>query len=90
MSESGRPVVVVLAGGTPPRLDRIGPGAELRHVTEDGLADALPTADVLLVWDFLSDAVPAPGPGAAARLGAHRQRGRRPAAVPRTGRRPTP
>lgn len=58
MSESGRPVVVVLAGGTPPRLDRIGPRAELRHVTEDGLADALPTADVLLVWDFLTDALP--------------------------------
>ncbi|MEV8566823.1 D-2-hydroxyacid dehydrogenase [Streptomyces sp. NPDC051322] len=58
MSETGPPVVVVLAGGTPPRLDRIGARTRLRHVTEDGLAEALPTADVLLVWDFLTDALP--------------------------------
>lgn len=52
------PTVVVLHGGEPPpAMDRIGHVAELRPTTEDGLAAALPGADVMFVWDFRSDAV---------------------------------
>jgi phosphoglycerate dehydrogenase-like enzyme len=58
MSTTGPPVVVVLGEETPPLLDRIDGAARLRQVTEDGLAEALAAADVLLVWDFLTDALP--------------------------------
>ncbi|MGH3980777.1 MAG: D-2-hydroxyacid dehydrogenase [Pseudonocardiaceae bacterium] len=45
------------AGDLPAGLDAITEGALLRTVTGDDLPAALPGADVLLVWDFLSDAV---------------------------------
>ncbi len=45
----------------PPRLEQcLGPDAEsavIRYATADQLPAALPSADVLLVWDFRSDAV---------------------------------
>jgi phosphoglycerate dehydrogenase-like enzyme len=48
------PTVCVLhADDRPPGLDVDG----LRFATADTLADALPGSDVLLVWDFTSDAV---------------------------------
>ena len=58
MSGTPLPVVVVLADRTPPLLERISGAARVRQVTEDGLADALTRADALLVWDFLTDALP--------------------------------
>ncbi|MEV5535678.1 D-2-hydroxyacid dehydrogenase [Saccharopolyspora shandongensis] len=52
------PTVVVLHGGTPPaEMARIQAHAELRYADADQLADALPGADVLFVWDFRSDAI---------------------------------
>jgi phosphoglycerate dehydrogenase-like enzyme len=44
---------VLHADDLPPGLG----GAELRFATDDTLADALPGTEVLLVWDFTSDAV---------------------------------
>ncbi|MDJ1133293.1 D-2-hydroxyacid dehydrogenase [Streptomyces iconiensis] len=46
-----------------PRLDRLAGRARVVHVDEKRLADQLPHADVLLVWDFLSDAVRDAWPG---------------------------
>ncbi|MCF6525999.1 D-2-hydroxyacid dehydrogenase [Streptomyces sp. JJ36] len=58
--------VVVLDADPLPRLDRLEGRARVLHADEKSLADRLPEADVLLVWDFLSDAVreawPGPGP----------------------------
>ncbi|MFR9723952.1 D-2-hydroxyacid dehydrogenase [Streptomyces sp. MS19] len=61
------PRLVVLDDDPPPRLGRLAGRAEVVSVTDAaGLAAELPRADVLLVWDFLSDAVrdawPADGP----------------------------
>lgn len=50
-------VVVLHAGDLPAGLEEITSGAILRTVTADELPSALPGADVLLVWDFLSDAL---------------------------------
>ncbi|MBB0247155.1 D-2-hydroxyacid dehydrogenase [Streptomyces alkaliphilus] len=51
---------------TSPRLDRLAGRADITRVEAAELAGALPGADVLLVWDFTSDAVrrcwPGPGP----------------------------
>jgi phosphoglycerate dehydrogenase-like enzyme len=58
MSETGPPVVVVLGDDRPPLLERMGQAARLRQVTQQGLREALAEADVLLVWDFLTDALP--------------------------------
>ncbi|ALE85184.1 D-2-hydroxyacid dehydrogenase [Pseudonocardia sp. HH130629-09] len=51
--------VAVLHGGeTPPGLERHAGDARLRFAADaDGLAAALPGSDVLLTWDFTSDAV---------------------------------
>ena len=59
------PVITVLhSADLPPGLsDRVG-SAELRFATDDTLRDALPGADVLLVWDFTSDAVARAWPAA--------------------------
>lgn len=53
------PVVTVLHGGdTPPGLGPQADDARLRFAsTADELAGALPGSDVLLTWDFTSDAV---------------------------------
>jgi phosphoglycerate dehydrogenase-like enzyme len=62
-------VVVVLhshSGGTrkPPETESLDRLAEVRYVTEEGLADALPGADVLMVWDFNSHALAGAWPAA--------------------------
>lgn len=52
------PVVAVLyQGDPPPGLDGAAVGGELRLARSGELAAAVQGADVLLVWDFLSDAV---------------------------------
>ena len=50
-------VVVLHADNRPEGLDKVAEFAEVRHATADTLADALDGADVLLVWDFFSDAL---------------------------------
>ncbi|WP_326596820.1 D-2-hydroxyacid dehydrogenase [Streptomyces sp. NBC_01803] len=60
------PRVLVLDTDPSPRLDRLTGHARVVRADEKGLADRLPEADALLVWDFASDAVrhawPGPGP----------------------------
>jgi phosphoglycerate dehydrogenase-like enzyme len=52
-------VIAVLTGDVPPTgLEERADGAEIRFADESTLAAALPGADVLLAWDFLSHAVP--------------------------------
>ncbi|SNS80534.1 D-2-hydroxyacid dehydrogenase [Rhodococcoides kyotonense] len=54
-----RPVVVVLhADHLPEGMDAVSAVAEVRYATADTLGDAMPGADVLLLWDFFSSAVP--------------------------------
>ncbi|RRQ25764.1 D-2-hydroxyacid dehydrogenase [Rhodococcus sp. Eu-32] len=54
-----RPIVVVLhADHLPEGLDAVSAVAEVRYATADTLGDAMPGADVLLLWDFFSSAVP--------------------------------
>lgn len=66
MSES----TVVVLGDTPPvRLDRLVGRARVVVSDEASLARLLPTADVLLVWDFGSDAVREAWPGDGPRPG---------------------
>lgn len=66
MTYSRVPRVLVLDADPPPRLDRLAGRAHVLHSDEKTLARRLPEADVLLVWDFGSDAVrdawPGPGP----------------------------
>jgi phosphoglycerate dehydrogenase-like enzyme len=57
------PCVLVLDAEPLPRLDRLSGRARVVHADEKTLADHLPSADVLLVWDFLSDAVREAWPG---------------------------
>lgn len=53
-----KPVVVVLhADVLPSGMDAVAAAAELRYATADTLAENLPGADVLLVWDFFSTAL---------------------------------
>jgi phosphoglycerate dehydrogenase-like enzyme len=53
------PVLTVLCGAQhPPDMDTIESMVDVRYTDENGLADALPGADVLFVYDFLSTAVP--------------------------------
>lgn len=54
MSES---TVLVLGSDPPPKLDRLAGRARVIFTDESSLADRLPSADVLLAWDFTSDAV---------------------------------
>ncbi|MFE2597856.1 D-2-hydroxyacid dehydrogenase [Streptomyces sp. NPDC059396] len=57
------PALLVLDADPPPRLGRLTGKARIQHTDETGLADRLPAADVLLVWDFTSDAVRNAWPG---------------------------
>ncbi|MEV0783407.1 D-2-hydroxyacid dehydrogenase [Streptomyces sp. NPDC050423] len=57
------PVLLVLDADPPPRLGRLAGRVRVRHVDGAGLAAQLPGADVLLVWDFTSDAVREAWPG---------------------------
>jgi phosphoglycerate dehydrogenase-like enzyme len=59
------PTIAILPSeDRPPQLEQRAGSAELRFATDDTLADALPGADVLLVWDFTSDAVARAWPAA--------------------------
>ncbi|POX40733.1 hydroxyacid dehydrogenase [Streptomyces sp. Ru73] len=49
--------VLVLGSEPPPKLDRLSGRAQVIFADEKTLADRLPTADVLLAWDFTSDAI---------------------------------
>lgn len=75
LTESGTAHLLVLGPpahapgpiGPAPRLESLADRARVTQVTDaQALADALPDADALLVWDFSSDAVRTawPGPGA--------------------------
>ncbi|GEB51373.1 2-hydroxyacid dehydrogenase [Streptomyces cacaoi] len=55
--------VLVLDAEPLPRLDRLAGRARVRHADARTLKDQLPYADVLLAWDFLSDAVRLAWPG---------------------------
>ncbi|NBE53816.1 D-2-hydroxyacid dehydrogenase [Streptomyces boluensis] len=57
------PTVLVLDAEPPPRLGRLTGRARILHADEDTLAELLPLADVLLVWDFSSHAVRRAWPG---------------------------
>ncbi|WP_329229204.1 D-2-hydroxyacid dehydrogenase [Streptomyces sp. NBC_00111] len=57
------PVILVLDTDPSPRLGRLTGRAVVRYADERTLAERLPGADVLLVWDFTSDAVRAAWPG---------------------------
>ncbi|MFI9353523.1 D-2-hydroxyacid dehydrogenase [Streptomyces lydicus] len=54
MTES---TVLVLGADPPPKLDRLAGRAQVIFTDETSLADRLPSADVLLAWDFTSDAI---------------------------------
>ncbi|MFI7314936.1 D-2-hydroxyacid dehydrogenase [Streptomyces hygroscopicus] len=60
MSES---TVVVFGDQPPVRLDRVADRARVLVCDETSLPEVLPAADVLLVWDFTSDAVRDAWPG---------------------------
>lgn len=50
-------IVVLHSGDLPPALDAAVGAAGVRYATAAELTSALPGADVLLIWDFTSDAV---------------------------------
>ncbi|MFE7773076.1 D-2-hydroxyacid dehydrogenase [Streptomyces sp. NPDC057445] len=60
------PILLVLEADPPPRLGPLTGQAHIRYTDDRSLAEELPHADALLVWDFTSDAVrrawPGPGP----------------------------
>lgn len=55
--------LLVLDADPLPQLGRLEGRAQIVHADEKTLAEHLPTADVLLAWDFLSDAVREAWPG---------------------------
>ncbi|MEU7558064.1 D-2-hydroxyacid dehydrogenase [Streptomyces eurythermus] len=57
------PTVLVLDADPPPRLGRLTGRARIVRTDEAHLAQRLPAADVLLVWDFTSHAVREAWPG---------------------------
>ena len=60
---SPNPAVLVLEGEVPPpQLASIERLADVRHAGEANLAESLPGAEVLFLWDFWSDAVAAAWP----------------------------
>ncbi|POX56078.1 hydroxyacid dehydrogenase [Streptomyces sp. Ru71] len=60
---SAPPTLLVLDADPPPRLGRLTGRARIVHTDAAGLAERLPDADVLLVWDFTSTAVRDAWPG---------------------------
>ncbi|WP_369169610.1 D-2-hydroxyacid dehydrogenase [Streptomyces sp. R28] len=61
------PTLLVLDTDPLPRLGRLTGRARVEHADESTLAERLPHADVLLVWDFASHAVRHAWPGAGPR-----------------------
>jgi phosphoglycerate dehydrogenase-like enzyme len=57
------PTLLVLDADPPPRLGRLTGRARIVHTGAGRLAERLPEADVLLVWDFASTAVRDAWPG---------------------------
>ncbi|MGW4562239.1 D-2-hydroxyacid dehydrogenase [Streptomyces sp. NPDC004561] len=57
------PTLLVLDAEPPPRLGRLTGRARIVHTDAARLAERLPTADALLVWDFTSHAVREAWPG---------------------------
>jgi phosphoglycerate dehydrogenase-like enzyme len=57
------PTLLVLDADPLPRLGRLTGKARIEHADETTLAERLPSADVLLVWDFTSTAVRDAWPG---------------------------
>ncbi|WP_039932684.1 D-2-hydroxyacid dehydrogenase [Streptomyces viridochromogenes] len=57
------PTLLVLDAEPLPRLGRLTGRAHVEHTDAKGLAERLPRADVLLVWDFTSHAVRDAWPG---------------------------
>ncbi|MGW0129993.1 D-2-hydroxyacid dehydrogenase [Streptomyces sp. NPDC003299] len=57
------PTLLVLDADPPPRLGRLTGRARIVHTDAGRLAERLPEADVLLVWDFASTAVRDVWPG---------------------------
>ncbi|UQA95248.1 D-2-hydroxyacid dehydrogenase [Streptomyces halobius] len=57
MSESTGTTVLVLGSDPPPKLDRLTGRARVIYADDTSLAGLLPSADVLLAWDFTSDAI---------------------------------
>ncbi|MGC0382829.1 D-2-hydroxyacid dehydrogenase [Streptomyces sp. SAI-129] len=57
------PTLLVLDAEPPPRLGRLTGRARVEHADATTLAERLPHADVLLVWDFASHAVREAWPG---------------------------
>ena len=55
--DTSRPVVAALCGGRPDGMEPIEAVADVRYVDGDTLAEALPGAEVLFVWDFRSAAL---------------------------------
>ncbi|MBA0049646.1 D-2-hydroxyacid dehydrogenase [Streptomyces sp. AJS327] len=55
--------LLVLDAEPLPRLERLAGRARVVHADEKTLAELLPTADALLAWDFLSDAIREAWPG---------------------------
>ncbi|WP_051371032.1 D-2-hydroxyacid dehydrogenase [Streptomyces sp. 142MFCol3.1] len=55
--------LLVLDAEPPPRLGRLTGRVQIEHADATTLAERLPHADVLLVWDFTSDAVRRAWPG---------------------------
>ncbi|MGA5275912.1 D-2-hydroxyacid dehydrogenase [Streptomyces cellulosae] len=58
-----RPTLLVLDAEPLPRLGRLTGRTRIEHADESTLAERLPHADVLLVWDFTSHAVRRAWPG---------------------------
>ncbi|MFI9645959.1 D-2-hydroxyacid dehydrogenase [Streptomyces sp. NPDC052040] len=59
----GRPTLLVLDAEPLPRLGGLTGRARIEHTDAAGLGARLPIADVLLVWDFPTDAVRGAWPG---------------------------
>ncbi|WP_210576763.1 D-2-hydroxyacid dehydrogenase [Streptomyces sp. GESEQ-4] len=62
-SSPSAPTLLVLDAEPPPRLGRLTGRARIEHAEPATLAERLPHADVLLVWDFTSHAVREAWPG---------------------------
>ncbi|MDH2390520.1 MULTISPECIES: D-2-hydroxyacid dehydrogenase [Streptomyces] len=57
------PTLLVLDADPSPRLGRLAGRVRVQYADEESLASQLPHAEVLLVWDFTSDAVRRAWPG---------------------------
>lgn len=67
LTSSQRPRLLVLDAEPRPRLGRLTGRATVEYTDASALAERLPSADVLLVWDFASHAVRKAWPGAGPR-----------------------